>query len=359
MSDAIKPRVPISGATIVRGLFGLLGRILRSRIFWIAFAPILVVYCGAHWCTTYVPPYMRGVKQVYYGSSAGIKPETYGPGLYFVMPGIEQLLLLPHGLQVLNFSDSPSEVSETQQTAPAVQLHTSDGYSVGLDVSILYRIEDPYKVLNPPGPGYNFEALVARTAELALRQTLGELNAEQFYSGPKRIEKSHAAQQQLTDDLKPYGMVVVAVLVRRYIYDQKYQALIEGRKVKDQTVFWRQAEAQAEVEKRLRDTAIAEGAAAAKTELQRGESEVVKLNAEGDLYRRKQDSAGELLVKTAEAQGKKMMSDALLTAGAENLVGLRMAEVLTGVRVLVLPSDGKDGVNPLDLGNLLNKLEVK
>ncbi len=36
-----------------------------------------------------------------------------------------------------------------------------------------------------------------------------------------------------------------------------------------------------------------------------------------------------------------------------------MAEVLRGVRVLVLPSDGKDGLNPLDIGSLLTKMEVK
>jgi hypothetical protein len=36
-----------------------------------------------------------------------------------------------------------------------------------------------------------------------------------------------------------------------------------------------------------------------------------------------------------------------------------MAEVLQGVRVLVLPSDGSDGVNPLDLGSMLKKFEVQ
>src|SRR5262245_33614241 len=113
MSD-ISPRVSASGQAFVRGLFRLLGRILKSRFFWIAIAPLILIYCGAQWCTSYVPPNMRAVKQVYYGSSAGLKPDTYGPGLYFVVPGVERLLLLPHDLQVVNFSDSPSEVSKAQ-----------------------------------------------------------------------------------------------------------------------------------------------------------------------------------------------------------------------------------------------------
>ena len=49
----------------------------------------------------------------------------------------------------------------------------------------------------------------------------------------------------------------------------------------------------------------------------------------------------------------------LVRFGSENLVGLKLADALRGVRVIVLPSDGKDGTNPLDLGELLRKFQVK
>ena len=35
--------------------------------------------------------------------------------------------------------------------------------------------------------------------------------------------------------------------------------------------------------------------------------------------------------------------------GSENLVGLEMAKVLDGIEVIVLPSDGDYGLNPLNL----------
>ena len=35
--------------------------------------------------------------------------------------------------------------------------------------------------------------------------------------------------------------------------------------------------------------------------------------------------------------------------GAGNLVGLEMAKVLEGIEVIVLPSDGDSGLNPLNL----------
>jgi regulator of protease activity HflC (stomatin/prohibitin superfamily) len=359
MSD-IKPKLPVSAAGLLGFVGRVLGRILKSRLFWIAAVPLLIVYCSAGAFTTYVPPNMVAVMQVVYGSNAGIRKETLPPGLHFIVPSVDRLYLFARDLQVVNFSDSPSEVSQQSKTAPAVKLLTSDGYSVTLDVSILYRVEDAYRVFTEAGPGRGYEdKLVVPRADRILRKTLGELNAEEFYAGPKRIEKATLAREQLSAELATFGVHLEAVLVRRYEYDQKYQALIEGRKVKDQTVFWRQAEAQSEIEKRKRDTVIAEGAAAAKTELQRGEAEVQKIRAEADLYERKQAAQGKLLVATAEAQGTKLESDAYLNTGAENLVGLRMAEILRGVRVLVLPSDGKEGLNPLDVAALLNKLEVK
>ena len=41
------------------------------------------------------------------------------------------------------------------------------------------------------------------------------------------------------------------------------------------------------------------------------------------------------------------------------MVGLKMAEVYKGLEVVILPSDGANGVNPLNLEQTLKLLEVK
>ena len=164
------------------------------------------------------------------------------------------------------------------------------------------------------------------------------------------------AHDMLAAELAPYGIIVDGVMVRRYVYDQRYQELIEGRKIKDQTVFLRQAEAKAAIEQRKRDTAVAEGKAQQEIELERGRAEVQKLQAQADLYRRKKAAEGKLLVDLAEAKGTELENKALEGAGSENLVGLKMAAVLEGVRVLVLDSAG---MNPLDLQSILKKFEVR
>ena len=70
-------------------------------------------------------------------------------------------------------------------------------------------------------------------------------------------------------------------------------------------------------------------------------------------------SAGELAVQLAEAEGTRLENEALRGVGAENLVGLKMADVLKGTRIIVVPSDGEGGTNPLDLKSALRRFDVK
>lgn len=358
--NGIRPVEPFDWRRLRASGWLMLRRLLRVRKLWVIGGGFLAFYILGASCSTYVPPNMVGIKQVYYGSGAGIRPEAYGPGLHLIVAGTERLHLFPRDIQVINFSDSESEVSHRFRTAPSIKIQTSDGYNVQLDVAVLYRLKDAHKVFVEAGPGRSFEdRLVIPRADQILRKTLGELNSEQFYQGPLRIEKAKAAHDQLRAEVAPAGINIDAVLVRGYVYDEKYQQIIEGRKIKDQTVFLRQAEAKAAIEQRKRDTILAEGKAAVDIELQRGQSEIEKLEAQANLYQRQKAAEGRLLVELAEAKGTGLENTALQGAGSENLVGLKMADALRGVRVIVLPSDGKEGTNPLDLGNTLRKFQVK
>ncbi|MFL5425851.1 MAG: hypothetical protein ACJ783_12505, partial [Myxococcales bacterium] len=59
-----------------------------------------------------------------------------------------------------------------------------------------------------------------------------------------------------------------------------------------------------------------------------------------------------------EAQGTELENQALRGVGSENMVGLRMADALKNTRVIVLPTDGESGMNPLDLRSLLKRFDV-
>ena len=332
----------------------------RMRFLWIVGASLIVVLFGYNSCTTYVKPGEAGVKQINFGIGKGIEPYVYGTGLHYVGVG-ETMHRFPVRLQVLELSNSRSEEDlEGHRIAPGVNIQTSEGYAVQLDLTVLYRIADPLKVMETIGPGRLFEdSAVIPRAQQDLRRALGELDAEDFYRGDKRVQKARAAQQALEAELKDKGIEVVQVLIRRYTYDQRYQQAIEQRKIQDQTVYKNEAEAKSASAAAAKNKIVAEGAAAVQVELARGEAEVKKLEADAALYRRKKAADGDLLVKLAEAQGTELENQALRGAGSENMVGLRMAEALRGTRVIVLPTDGEGGMNPLDLKTLLKRFDVK
>jgi regulator of protease activity HflC (stomatin/prohibitin superfamily) len=334
-----------------------------ARLLWLVGSTLLVLIVGYNSCTTYVRPGEAGVKQIKFGVGKGIDPIAYGVGLHYV--GLaETMHRFPTSLQVLELTNSGSESAAEgaagHRMTNAINIQTSEGYSVRVDATVLYRIADPLKLMQTIGPGRLFEdsAVMPRAAQ-NLRRALGELDAEDFYKGTRRMEKAREAQAALASELKDKGIEVVQVFVRRYIYDSRYQQAIEQRKIQDQTVYKNEAEAKAATANAAKNKVVAIGAASVQVELSRGEAEVKKLEAQADLYRRQRAADGDLLVKLAEAQGTELENQALRGVGSENLVGLRMADALRSTRVIVLPTDGEGGMNPLDLRSLLRRFDVK
>lgn len=334
----------------------------RARLLWPLLALGVVLSVSWASCSVYVRPGQWGVKQVVFGPSQGVHTDIFQPGLHFLTPGVDRMHLFPADLQVLEMSDSevPSAHIPNVRIVPAIKIQTSEGYTVSVDLTVLYRIDNAYQVMTQIGPGRLYEdAVVIPRSEQQLRRTFGELDAEEFYRGDTREQASERALQHLSEELLPRGIKVTHVLMRQYRYDARYQAAIEGRKIQDQTVFKNQAEAQAAQAEAEKNRIVAEGAAAVQVEYARGNAEVRKLESEADLFTRTKAAEGELMVRLAHAQGTELENRALRGAGSENMVGLRMADALKGVDVIVLPSDGESGTNPLDLNQMLRRFDVK
>jgi regulator of protease activity HflC (stomatin/prohibitin superfamily) len=348
---------PIDFRSASRRVFGT----RRGRTVYLIAGGLLVLLIAYNTCTTYILPSEVGIKQIIVGANKGIRSEFYYPGLHWVTPGAERMLTFPSHLQLLNLTNDPNERNQDdERKLPALNIQTSEGYAVTVDISVLYRIEDPYKVITTMGPGRLYEdSLVIPRAEQLLRKRLGELDAEEFYNPAKRADKIRACLEDLNAEIVPAGVRAMQIFVRRYVYDGRYQQAIEQRKIQDQTVFKNKAEADMAQAAAERDRIVAVGEAAMKVELSRGDAEKRKIDAEAETYVRKQRAAGELEVKLAEAEGTRLENEALRGAGSENMVGLKMADVLKGTRVIVVPTDGETGMNPLDLRGALKRFDVQ
>src|SRR5215475_1717739 len=345
-----------------------LGRFVRGDFFRKIILPIVALFVGLKllifFCVTYVRPNEYGIKVVRVPilGARGVHNEVYHTGFHFILKpfDFEEMYLFPKDLQVLDLTGAREESAREATVSKAAHIQTSDGFFVDVDVSILYKIVDPYLVFTRLGTGRSFETNgIMPKAEPVLKQTLGELTTEEFYNSPLRSAKIRLAEEFLNRNLAEYGLQVDHVLIRYFRYTEEIQKNVEEKKLKDQLVFKNQAEARAATEGAKLKKVSQEGQAAVDVKLQEGRAYVVTKEAERDLYARKKRAEADLLVKLAEAKKTQLRNEALQGAGSDRMVGLKMADVYKGVEVLVLPSDGANGVNPLNLEQTMKLFEVK
>tara|TARA_A100001015_G_C15009368_1_gene722268 strand:- start:290 stop:1327 length:1038 start_codon:yes stop_codon:yes gene_type:complete len=320
-------------------------------------AAIFTTFIIGSMCFVYIKPFEFGIKQVNIGLNRGIQQKKYETGLHFVIPfGFEEMHKLPKNTQLFELTNTP--LFRQSQSTSAVNIQTSDGFFVSVDVSILYRIQDPLTVIKTVGTGqlYIINGIMPK-AEPILKDALGQLTTEEFYNPYLRVEKMHLAQKNLNAELASKGIKIDDVFIRYFRYSSEIQKNIEDKKLKDQLVFKNKSEARAATEAALLAKVVEEGEATLKIELEKGNAYRIKRNAERDLYVRTKKAAANLLVRQAEATKTKLKNIALKGKGSDNMVGLKMAEVFEGLDVVILPSDGKSGINPFNLDSLLNIID--
>ncbi len=337
-------------------------RSLRSffSLVFLPLVPILLILFLGTGCFVYVKPNEYGIKQVNIGVRQGIQEAIYRTGYHFVMPfGIEVMHRFPRDLQVFELTNYMETASRDARREKAVRIQTSDGFFVDVDVSILYHISDPYRVITTIGPGRLYEDNgVVPKVEPKLKEALGVLTTEEFYNSPLRVEKARVAEKLLNQELDPKGIAVDHVLVRYFKYSDEIQRNIEEKKLKDQMVFTNQSKARASAEEALVKKVRQEGEANVKVKLEQGRAYVITRSAERDLYVRTKRAEADLLVKLAEARKTELVNQAYQQKGSDKLVGLKMAEVYQGLDVIMLPSSGPFGLNPLNLEQSLRMFGV-
>jgi regulator of protease activity HflC (stomatin/prohibitin superfamily) len=348
----------------IKGLAGAGKKKSVRRIVYLAIL-ILGIIGVYNMLFVYVSPGFVAIKEVKVGVKRGIQPDVHQAGLLFRKPfGMEHIHLFPKTLLLFEMTNFPDLTDKRNSVSyrydKAAHIQTSDGFFVDVDCTILYRIADPYKVIKTIGPGKLYEDNgIMPKAEPVLKQALGQLTTEEFYNSPLRYSKTLIARDLLNEQLVSKGLKIEQLLVRYFIYSDEIQKNIEEKKLKDQLVFKNQAEGRAATEEAILKRVIEEGEANMKVKLQEGQAYITEKNAEKDLYVRTRKAEADLLVKLAEAKRTELKNAALKTLGSDRMVGLKMAEVLKGLEVIVLPSDGKSGLNPLDLRQSLNLFEVR
>jgi regulator of protease activity HflC (stomatin/prohibitin superfamily) len=322
-----------------RKLFGGLARILLLIL------PLLFLRACMF---TYVPPDRIGLRQISFGPNKGLQKELVRPGYRRAISGYETIKTFPRNVQAVEFTNDETERGTDHRTVAAVNVPTVDGYPVAVDCTVLYRIADPFLVVSKFGFGRGYEDnVVMRFTDPGIKQHLGELRAEEFYRD-QRVAKVRDLKRDLAEKFRQNGLELADVLIRQYDYPQTFQTLTEQKKIQDQSVLTnRELAKQAEVQTRLNQTAQ-EGQNSINVRTAEFQAQITALNAQKDFYERSRHAEGDLLVKSAEAQGTEAINKAMEGAGSDKLLKLRKGlALLNSIKGPIYITE-----DPTDLGKL-------
>jgi regulator of protease activity HflC (stomatin/prohibitin superfamily) len=302
---------------------------------------------------TYVPPDRIGMRQVAFGPGKGLQKELVEPGYRRQVSGYEQVRTFPRDVQAVEFTNNPAETGAGHRKIGAVRVPTVDGYPVDVDVTVLYRIADPYKVVSRFGFGDAYEeAVVVRFTDPLVKQHLGKLFAEQFYA-EERLHRIADLKNALAQRFQENGLALEDVLIRQYDYPDTFQTLTEQKKIQDQSVLAnRQFAKQAEVQTRLNQVA-AEGQNLINVKGAEFQAQITEINAKKELYERQKRAEADLLVKSAEASGTEQINRAMEGAGSAKLLRLRRGlALLNSIKGPIYISE-----DPTDIARLAGGVE--
>ena len=319
-------------------------------------------------CTQYIKPDEFAVKQVdvpvpLLTGVAGIHTNIYSTGIHWRIPGCEKFIIFPKNVRAVTLHTKGKSAESDRRYVryeDAAHIQTSDGFFINLDVSILYRVIDPYAAVRAFGAGVLYEQNgVIFQAEPTLKGTMGTLHPEDFFDAAKRVAKQEEARDRFNDFLSPRGLRVDHVLIRYPQYHEAVQARIEARNIQEQARQKNIEEAKLAQAQGALNEVEKQGEALLSIKLMEGSNYVTRLTAQMEGYRRIKASEANRVVQLAEAEKQRMINEAYQGAGAERLVGLEWAKVLHGLETIVLPSGGANGFNPLDVDSLMKQLKLQ
>lgn len=329
-----------------------------GRTFFLGLGTLFLLSLFYASCTTRVLPNELGVEQRKFGLKTGIVPTTYGPGLYFVGPGMT-MHTFPREIHVLEASYDRQDAmakgqamgstvlkkvedyftnrdrllgNATHRSIEALNIQTSDGYAVVADVTLLYSIQDPVKVARDFGWGSLYvDAFVIQTFRNGVLATLGKMNAESFYDETVRVAAIEEAKAFVSQRFQDRGFKVETLLLRNFRYADNYEKSLRDKKVAVQLTQKNRKEGLVNEEKAKLKQIESKGNATITIAQSEVQTRIAKVRAEAELYSSQTHARADKEVNVATAEAKRLKADALTTAGGRYVVALETAKMFDNI----------------------------
>ncbi|MEM7735055.1 MAG: prohibitin family protein [Deinococcota bacterium] len=201
----------------------------------------------------------------------GVSQRERGPGVQFVMPGLQQLILLNTREQSINFA------SENNDEIPAL---SQEGLQIVSDATVRYRLSATEASVIYETIGEDVEGTVIRPqVRSVIRNAIANYNAADVIS-TRRAELQNEIEAVLTDELAANNVILLDVLLRDIRIPDSITRAIEEKQAAEQQI---EVETNRREQSRIaaeRTVIQAEGERDAEIARAQGQAEALRLRGE-------------------------------------------------------------------------------
>ncbi len=286
--------------------------------------PILLVALAAALVVTtvsaglvFIQPEERGVV-ISALQPTGYRVDPLQPGLRWIIPFFESVVVYPISRQTYTMSIAPNEGSV--QGDDSITARTSDGQEIFVDASVIYAI-DPAKVVQLHIDWQNRYAdeLVRPLSRGIIRDVVSQYQVEQVVTS-KRNEMITQISDNMQQKLEDNGLSLVDFILRNITFSPEYAASVEQKQVAEQLA----QQAKFVVEQRRQEAEQARQVA-------QGQADAVVINAQG---------AADARLIQADAEAKALQLIAAALKNNDNLLLYNYINQLApGIQVMLVPND--------------------
>jgi regulator of protease activity HflC (stomatin/prohibitin superfamily) len=304
----------IIGLSIVRAARGKPFRAATATIIGTIILALLLTTVSAG--LVFVQPTERGVVITALGE--GIRPDALEPGLNWVVPFLENVIMYPITRQTYTMSIAQEEGAIRGDDS--VEARTADGQIVRVDASVIFSI-DPSKVVEShlKWSGAYINNLVRPVSRGVIRDGVSQFRIDEVVS-TKRFELTSYMEDQLSASFDEGNLILHDYVLRNIAFSEEYADSVEQKQIAEQLA----QQAEFIVLQREQEAEQARQVA-------QGEADAVVIQAEGRAEAR-------VIEAKAEAEALGLISDAL--RNNPDLITFEYIQKLSpGVQVMLVPND--------------------
>jgi regulator of protease activity HflC (stomatin/prohibitin superfamily) len=272
-------------------------------------------------------------------SPDGYRQQPLRSGLHWIIPLAERVVQYPIYWQNFTMSSDPLEGNKVGNDSIAAR--TSDGQSVYVDSSIIYRL-DPNEVIRVHIDLQDryIEDFIRPLLRGTIRTEVSQFTAEEVNSS-KRKDLEKSLEDQIRQALSDKGFVLDRFLLRNIAFSTQYASAIEQKQIAEQERT--QKEYQAEQMRKLAE----------------GERDKTRLEAQGraDATVLEGEAAAKVILLKAQAQAEALrLINEILSKNRDLLTYQYVDKIAPGIKVMLVPNNNPFILPIPDLG--LNETEV-